>query len=79
MNQEYKQRVARHLEAGGDPKYVNIKRKAEKRHHAFEEEQEAHRIIGSTPARVRGAKENKEFHEKMKKMAIKKSLSKFNK
>ena len=32
MNQEYKERVKRHLEAGGDPKYVNVKRKADARH-----------------------------------------------
>jgi hypothetical protein len=32
MNQEYRERVKRHLESGGDPKYVNVKRKAEARH-----------------------------------------------
>ena len=32
MNQEYRERVKRHLEAGGDPKYVNVKRKADARH-----------------------------------------------
>ncbi len=32
MNQDYRGRVKRHLEAGGDPKYVNVKKKAEKRH-----------------------------------------------
>ena len=31
MNQEYRERVKRHLEAGGDPKYVNVKRKAQAR------------------------------------------------
>ena len=25
MNQEYRERVKRHLEAGGDPKYVSVK------------------------------------------------------
>ena len=35
MNQEYRERVKRHLEAGGDPKYVNVKRKAEARHNAY--------------------------------------------
>lgn len=28
MNQDYKDRMKRHLEADGDPKYVNVKRKA---------------------------------------------------
>ncbi len=32
MNQEYRERVKRHLEAGGDPKYVNVKKKAASRH-----------------------------------------------
>ena len=35
MNQEYRGRVKRFLEAGGDPKYVNVKKKAEVRHSAF--------------------------------------------
>lgn len=35
MNQEYRDRVKRHLEAGGDPKYVNVKRKAAARHEAY--------------------------------------------
>ncbi len=35
MNQEYRERVKRHLESGGDPKYVNVKRKAEARHKAL--------------------------------------------
>lgn len=32
MNQEYRERVKRHREAGGDEKYVNVKRKAKARH-----------------------------------------------
>ena len=32
MNQEYRERVKRHREAGGDEKYVNVKRKAQARH-----------------------------------------------
>lgn len=32
MNQEYRGRVDRFLKSGGDPKYVNVKRKAEARH-----------------------------------------------
>lgn len=32
MNQEYRGRVDRFLKAGGDPKYVNVKRKSEARH-----------------------------------------------
>jgi len=32
MNQEYRERVKRHREAGGDEKYVNVKRKADARH-----------------------------------------------
>lgn len=32
MNQEYRGRVKRHLEAGGDAKYVNVKGKAKARH-----------------------------------------------
>jgi hypothetical protein len=35
MNQEYRGRVKRHLEAGGDPKYVNVKKKATVRHEAL--------------------------------------------
>lgn len=35
MNQEYRGRVKRHLEAGGDPKYVNVKKKAQARHQAL--------------------------------------------
>ncbi len=65
MNQDYRGRVSRWLESGGDPKYVNVKGKADKRH---QEEAEAHRKIGSTPARVRGAKENKLFHANLNKV-----------
>ena len=32
MNQEYRGGVERHLASGGDPKYVNVKKKAEARH-----------------------------------------------
>lgn len=32
MNQEYRERVKRHREGGGDEKYVNVKRKAQARH-----------------------------------------------
>lgn len=35
MNQEYRGRVKRWLDSGGDPKYVNVKRKAQARHEAF--------------------------------------------
>ncbi len=34
MNQEYRERVKRHLDAGGDSKYVNVKKKAEARHNS---------------------------------------------
>jgi hypothetical protein len=47
MNQEYRDRVKRHLEAGGDPKYVNVKRKAEARH-------------ASSPARSEAMEKKKE-------------------
>ncbi len=33
-NQDYRGRVARHLAAGGDPKYVNVKKKAKARRDA---------------------------------------------
>lgn len=36
MNQDYRGRVKRHLEAGGDPKYVNVKAKSKARHEALE-------------------------------------------
>lgn len=35
MNQEYRGRVKRHLESGGDPKYVNVKGKAKSRHEEY--------------------------------------------
>jgi len=37
MNQEYRERVKRHREAGGDEKYVNVKKKATARHEALKE------------------------------------------
>lgn len=36
MNQDYRNRVKKHREAGGDEKYVNVKKKAEARHNALE-------------------------------------------
>lgn len=36
MNQEYRNRVKRFLAAGGDSKYVNVKRKSKARHDSFE-------------------------------------------
>lgn len=39
MNQEYKGRVDRWLKSGGDPKYVNVKKKAEARHQAYTQAQ----------------------------------------
>ena len=33
-NQDYRGRVERHLAAGGDPKYVNVRKKAQARHSA---------------------------------------------
>lgn len=32
MNQEYRGKVDRWLKSGGDPKYVNVKKKAQIRH-----------------------------------------------
>ena len=44
MNQEYRERLKRHREAGGDEKYVNVKKKAQARHIEFSSKSKALRM-----------------------------------
>lgn len=51
MNQEYRGKVARHLAAGGDPKYVNVKAKSQARRESSHEKALNKKII---PKHYRG-------------------------
>ena len=59
MNQEYRDRVKRHLEAGGDPKYVNVKRKADARHESYRSKALEKKKNGLNDVRYLAAKEKK--------------------
>jgi len=65
MNQEYRGRVKRHLEAGGDPKYVNVKRKADARHKSEALERKTTSDIGKGMSKVRGGKKRKRDRDAM--------------
>ncbi len=67
MNQEYRERVKRHLESGGDPKYVNVKRKADARHEAYSKEKKvevAGKMNKGFENKATWVKRQKDFHKK---------------